>query len=127
MSIYWNHNIFDEEYEKNKHYKNQENNLNIFDDDEIDDIKEQKMLQTFDSDLLKYFNDARIMKKKCLINKKVKKEKNIFITGDKVKFNNICGTIIYGPYEKNDKIFYEIESNNGIASIEYKGNNIQKI
>lgn len=125
----WDHedDIFNEDEEKL--YKSVESEVDIFDDDdeEIDDIKEQKMLETLDSDLLKYFSEARVVKKKNSFNKKIKKEKNVFMAGEKVKFNNKNGCIIYGPYEKNDKIFYEIETTNGIISIEDKGNNIQRI
>jgi hypothetical protein len=119
--------IFNEDEEKL--YKNVESEIDIFDDDdeEIDNIKEQKMLETLDSDLLKYFSEARVVKKKNNFNKKTKKEKNIFTAGEKVKFNNKNGCIIYGPYEKDDKIFYEIETTHGIISVEDKGNNIQKI
>lgn len=121
----WNQ---EEEFDKEdiELYNNTENTFEE-DDDEIDDIKEQKMLETLDSDLLKYFNEARITKKKQIGNKKTKKEKNIFSVGEKVKFNNIVGTILFGPYEKNDKLFYEIETEYGIVSIEDKGNNIQKM
>jgi hypothetical protein len=128
MKKNWNHkdDIFNDD-EEEELYKNVESEIDIFDDEEIDNIKEQKMLETLDSDLLKYFSEARIVKKKNNLSKKTKKEKNIFVAGEKVKFNNKTGCIIYGPYEKDDKTFYEIETSNGIISVEDKGNNIQKV
>lgn len=125
MKKNWDRDNFFNEEEENQLYNNINNDISIFDDDEIDNIKEQKMLETLDSDLLKYFNEAHVVKKKT-ITKKSKKEKIVYIIGDKIKVNNIIGTIIYGPYEKDNKIFYEIETADGIISIEDKGN-IQKV
>jgi len=124
MKKNWDHDDFFNE-EKSQLYNNVNSDIDIFDDEDIDDIKEQKMLETLDSDLLKYFSEARVVKKKT-VNKKSKKEKIIFVVGDKVKINNISGTILYGPYEKDNKFFYELETKDGVISIEDKGN-IQKI
>lgn len=130
MKKTWRNDLFNNNDDNQLYEDNVKEPIDIFeeDDEEIDDIKEQKMLKNLDSDLVKYFSEARVGSKKKITNKKSKKEKAIFNVGEKIKVNNIIGSVIYGPYENKDgKTFYEIETNDGIISIEDKGNNIQKI
>jgi hypothetical protein len=72
-----------------------------------------------DDDLIEYFDEAKIIIKKPLNKSKIKKkDKGIYSIGQKVKVSNRIGSILYGPYEKNSLIMYEIETDNGIISIE---------
>jgi uncharacterized protein YaiL (DUF2058 family) len=97
------------------------------DDDEVLDAeRERKLINVLDSDILKYFNEAQVIKKKPFNGcKKVKKEKPEYAVGQKIKVNNLEGTILFGPYEQNDKIMYEVETEKGVISIDYRS--IKKI
>ena len=83
------------------------------DEDEISLEKEEEIIKNLDDDLVKYFGDAKIITNKKINNNLKKNKKKDFIIGQKVIINGICGKIIFGPYEINNKLMCEIELENG--------------
>ena len=82
-----------------------------------------------DGSFTSYFDDAKISTKRktTFIPKKKKKQQNEFKIGETVTFRNKKATIVFGPYERNYKILYEIQfedgkvmaaTNNGLKPIE---------
>ena len=110
------YNYDDSNYESNDKFDNF-NCAKIIDEDEEEEIsleKEEAIIKTLDSDLVKYFGDAKIINRKKLNNNNFKKSrKQDFTIGQKVKINNNFGKIIFGPYEVGNKFMCEIELENG--------------
>ncbi len=83
-----------------------------FEDD--DDEDEKNLADTIDDDdILQCFDDARISTKATIMKPKKKKQEKIFNSGEIVTYRGKNATIVYGPYEKNYKQLYEIQTHDG--------------
>jgi hypothetical protein len=88
--------------------------------DDTEDDEEEGQLPNLDPELMEMFSEARIITKKSSKSKK-KKEKVIYNCGERVSVKGKKGTIIYGPYEVDNKQMYEIDiDDNGVISAEEK-------
>ena len=86
--------------------------------DDLDELEEEKDLSNIidDNSFTDYFDDAKISTKKRKTTFKPKKKKklqNSFKIGQTVTFRNKKATIVFGPYERNYKILYEIQFEDG--------------
>lgn len=92
-------------------------NNDCFDNEE----EEKDISKVLDDDLLEYFNDAKIyVSKNGSKSKRKKKEKIIFESGQTVFYKNEKCSVIYGPYERDGKQMYELETeSDNIISAEY--------
>ena len=92
------------------------------DDDDFEEC-EGDISKVLDPELLEYFNDAKVIgskKTNFSKQKKKKKDKVVYESDQKVKFKGKKCTILYGPYDKDNKQFYELETENGnVISAEY--------
>jgi hypothetical protein len=85
-------------------------------DEEQEDEEKDLSSVVDDSDFSGYFDDAKISTKKRKTTfkpKKKKKQQNEFKIGEIVTFRNKKATIVFGPYERNYKILYEIQFEDG--------------
>lgn len=116
-------------WKNNDEFNNYEEEDKLFEEefDELTLEKENNLYKQLDPDLIEYFNDARIIKRKTNFkSKKNKKDKIVYNVGEKVSINNEICTILYGPYEKDNKVYYEIEnSKENVLAVEEK--NIKNI
>ncbi|MFW6015122.1 MAG: hypothetical protein ACOCRK_01640 [bacterium] len=81
-------------------------------DEDLELTRESKLLDKLDPELVEYFSEARLIKKRSL-GKKIKNKSKLYKTDDKIKYNNTTATIIYGPYKVGNKKMYEIETKSG--------------
>lgn len=105
-----------------KHNNEQDFNINKFvqdiDDDEDEDIlieRTQTIIKQLDPEILQYFDEANILNRKSSISKskKKKKDKYSFQVDQKILYNGKICSIIYGPYDKETKVMYELETASG--------------
>ena len=105
-----------------KDYKQYQEDLNpnestFFDYDEDDDEEcNGDITKVLDSELIEYFNDARVIpskKNNLFKTKKKKRDKIIFEMDQKVKVNGTKCIVLYGPFEKDNKQYYELETEAG--------------
>lgn len=91
------------------------------DEEDIELSRENKLVEKLDPEILKYFNDARLITKRSKTRlKQKKKKKKSFKINDQVKYKNISAQIIYGPFDNNNVKMYEIETDSGdILSVSY--------
>lgn len=97
-------------------------------DEELSLEREDNIIKVLDPDLIEYFNEAQVIKKKTFNSKtkKSKKDREIYPAGTPVKFQNQQCTVLYGPYDLDGKDMYELETTDGnVISGEYS--KIQKL
>lgn len=84
----------------------------FLEDDEEED--NEKAINDIDEDLLQCLDDARMPTKATSFKPaKKKKPEQTFDAGEVVTYRGKEVTIIFGPYEKNYKMLYEIQTHDG--------------
>ena len=87
------------------------------DEDEEDDDEEEKDLKDAidDEEMLQYFDDAKMSTSSRSLSTTFKKKKPevTFEQGENVLYRNKEATVVFGPYEKNYKKLYEIQTQDG--------------
>ncbi len=82
--------------------------LDLIGDTEL--IEENSLSKYLDDEVIEYFNEARLIKKRTL---KLQNNKKHFKVNDKVSYNNNVCNILYGPYLENNLKMFEIETIDG--------------
>ena len=109
MRNYYSYEEYD--YDDTYDYDNRSKYNKFFDDD--DEEEEKQATKNIDSDLFPYIDDARISTKATTFKTKKKKQEKIFKIGDAVFYRNKEAVVVFGPYEKNYKQLYEIQTHDG--------------
>ena len=92
---------------------NKEDFYEVDDLDYFNDENNEKILSSLDNDFLDSFGRIRVAPKSVTDKPKKKKPEVTFKMGEKVLYRNKAAEVVFGPYDKNYKKMYEIQTSDG--------------